>query len=211
MIPMGQPILAGHHSERRHRKDLARADAHARAGLEAVRAGEYHQGRAEAAEHYQAGRENIPVTLRRIGGLEAEQRRIDRRLNGAGLAIHGEDEPATGEDRVRLTTRAAEVTEELAYWRAHVERRQAEGVKVWSRGDFAKGDYVQFLGRWYEVLRVNAKSVTIPAMISGGPVVTRANSRLNWTDTVPYHKVTGRMSAGEIAALLAKAAASGVG
>src|SRR5687767_11343825 len=25
-IPMGQPILVGHHSERRHRRDLAKAD-----------------------------------------------------------------------------------------------------------------------------------------------------------------------------------------
>jgi hypothetical protein len=148
------------------------------------------------------------VTLRRIEGLEAEQRRIERRLKGTGLAIHGEDEPATGEDRARMAARAAEVAEELAYWRAHVERRQAEGVKVWSWADFTKGDYVQFLGRWFEVLRVNAKSVTIPAMISDSPVVTRANSRLNWTDTVLYHKVTGRMSADEVVTLLARATAS---
>lgn len=26
LIPMGQPILVGHHSERRHRRDLARID-----------------------------------------------------------------------------------------------------------------------------------------------------------------------------------------
>jgi len=34
-IPMGQPILVGHHSEKRHRKALARADAHMRKGIEA--------------------------------------------------------------------------------------------------------------------------------------------------------------------------------
>jgi hypothetical protein len=34
MIPMGQPILVGHHSERRHRRDIARIDAGMRASIE---------------------------------------------------------------------------------------------------------------------------------------------------------------------------------
>lgn len=33
-IPMGQPILVGHHSEARHRSDLARSDAHMRKAIE---------------------------------------------------------------------------------------------------------------------------------------------------------------------------------
>ena len=35
VIPMGQPILVGHHSEKRHRRDLARAQANLRAGFAA--------------------------------------------------------------------------------------------------------------------------------------------------------------------------------
>ena len=37
-IPMGQPILVGHHSERRHRRDLERHDAKMRKSLELQRA-----------------------------------------------------------------------------------------------------------------------------------------------------------------------------
>jgi Spy/CpxP family protein refolding chaperone len=33
-IPMGQPILVGHHSERRHRRDIARIDSGMRNGVE---------------------------------------------------------------------------------------------------------------------------------------------------------------------------------
>ena len=36
-IPFGQPILVGHHSERRHRRDLTRSDAAMRRGVEASR------------------------------------------------------------------------------------------------------------------------------------------------------------------------------
>ena len=34
-------------------------------------------------------------------------------------------------------------------------------------------------GRWREVLRVNAKSLTVP-------------SGYSWTDTIPYHQVRGK-------------------
>lgn len=33
-IPLGQPILVGHHSEKRHRRDIARIDSGMRAGAE---------------------------------------------------------------------------------------------------------------------------------------------------------------------------------
>jgi hypothetical protein len=37
-IPLGQPILVGHHSERRHRRDLAKIDARYRASFENAKA-----------------------------------------------------------------------------------------------------------------------------------------------------------------------------
>ena len=108
-------------------------------------------------------------------------------------------EPAAGEWRERLLVRREEIAGELEYWREHVASRQAEGVKIWSKADFAKGDYVHFRRKWYEVLRVNAKSVTIPAMINGGRIVSAATNAMSWTDTVPYHEVSGRKSAEEMA------------
>jgi hypothetical protein len=205
MIPPGQPILVGHHSEGRHRRHLARAESHLRAGIAAQERGEYHEQRAETAGRFQARRESVPTTLRRIEKLEAEQRLIQRRLDGSGHALYGQDRPAAGGYRVRLEARAADIAKELEYWREHVKRAEASGAKLWSRADFTKGDFVRFLGTWYEVLRVNAKSVTIPAMINDGPIVRKDGARCTWTDTIPYHKVKGRKSAAEVAALLAEA------
>jgi Domain of unknown function (DUF3560) len=209
MIPMGQPVLVGHHSERRHRRDLDRIDRGMRRSIEEDRkAGDWSE-RAEAAGQYQARRESVPTTLRRIEGLEADRRLWQRALDGepgSRTPRHRETDgymPAQGTYLERVQTEIGRIDEQLTYWRAHVKRMEAEqGVKVWSAADFTKGDFVRFLGTWYEVLRVNAKSVTIPAMISGGPVVTKANSQMSWTDTVPYHKVKARKSAEEIAALL---------
>lgn len=207
MIPMGQPILVGHHSERRHRRDLDRAESLRRRGMAEEERSGYHAERAETAERFQARRESIPTTLRRIEKLEAEERDLLRRIEGGTRGTHPyirEVPPATGDRLERLNAMLADVREQLTYWRGHVAKREAEGVKVWSREDFTKGDYVQFLGSWYAVLRVNAKSVTIPAMINDGHVVHAEGNRCTWTDTVPYHKVKGRKSADEMAALLAE-------
>jgi len=210
-IPLGQPILVGHHSERRHRRDLDRAESLRRRGMAESERSEYHSDRAEAADRYQAGRENIPTTLRRIEKLEADERRI--RAGLVGRPEYYQDDagdwkcrlvkPSDGY-RVRLESELAAVREQLTYWREHVAKAQANGVKVWSRADFIKGDYVLFHGTYYAVLRVNAKSVTIPAMINDGPIVHKDGNRCTWTDTVPYHKVKGRKSAEEIAEIMAE-------
>jgi hypothetical protein len=47
-IPMGQPILVGHHSEKRHRAALARSDSHMRKGVEAYKAAQDAEARADA-------------------------------------------------------------------------------------------------------------------------------------------------------------------
>ncbi|HXO98279.1 MAG TPA: DUF3560 domain-containing protein [Chthoniobacterales bacterium] len=50
MIPLGQPILVGHHSEKRHRKDLTRIDEHFAKAKEHHDKAEYFRRRAAAAE-----------------------------------------------------------------------------------------------------------------------------------------------------------------
>jgi hypothetical protein len=195
----GTPVLAGHHSEQRHRNLLGKLHAKEGRAIGELKRGEYWAGRARGAEGYRDSRENLGTTLRRVETLEAEGRLIQRRLDGTD-PYQAFGEPAEGDYRERLTIRQGDIAEEVAYWRALAASRQAGGVKVWSRDDFGKGDFAQFCGKWYEVLRVNGKSVTIPAMLNDGHVVTRANGRLGWTDTVPYHKVTGRKSAEDMAA-----------
>jgi hypothetical protein len=45
-IPLGQPILVGHHSERRHRRDLARIDNNMRRAIEASEKSGYYAHKA---------------------------------------------------------------------------------------------------------------------------------------------------------------------
>lgn len=65
-IPMGQPILVGHHSEGRHRRDLERASAHADAALKAQTEARKLEERARAAEKNQAVSSDDPEAVRKL-------------------------------------------------------------------------------------------------------------------------------------------------
>jgi hypothetical protein len=83
MIPMGQPILVGHHSEKRHRKDLARIDSGYRKGFEALKHAEECERRASTAEDNRAISSDDPEALEK---LRAKLSRIETfRVRGVEL------------------------------------------------------------------------------------------------------------------------------
>lgn len=57
MIPLGQPVLMGHHSQRRHMRDLERIDTNMRKGVEAHRESQAEESKARSAAHRVAARE----------------------------------------------------------------------------------------------------------------------------------------------------------
>jgi hypothetical protein len=77
-IPFGQPILVGHHSERRARKDALRVDDGMRKTVKMWNASEYWEQRAQAAIQAAKYKERPEVRARRIKKLEAEERKWQR-------------------------------------------------------------------------------------------------------------------------------------
>lgn len=240
----GQPILVGHHSERRHRKALERAHNNAHKAIDLQKKAAYWANRAEAAGAYEEHRNAPGRTLRRIDKLEASRRRIVRGLEegwhkttrpgeeapaGATLLIDGNHklwrvEPSD-EYKAQRQADLDQIDDELGYWRHVIEEAAKNGVKIWSKADFAKGDFVLYrYGAAVEVTRVNAKSVTIPwahYWVTSGPLVTveavmkivngdghMSGDRMH-TDTIPYDDVKGRLSKEEVAELLARKATVG--
>lgn len=82
MIPFGQPILVGHHSEKRHRRDLARIDNGMRGSIEHAKKADEMRSRADniedAAERaiYDDDPDAIERLTARIDELEAKRGRI---------------------------------------------------------------------------------------------------------------------------------------
>lgn len=77
-IPIGQPILVGHHSERRARKDAERIENGMRRAVKMWETAEYWQSRAAGAISHAKYKELPSVRARRIKTLEAEQRKYAR-------------------------------------------------------------------------------------------------------------------------------------
>ncbi|MFE9406787.1 DUF3560 domain-containing protein [Streptomyces sp. NPDC006530] len=185
----GQPILIGHHSEGRARRDAARIDANMRASFKDRDRAAYLSNRAQASESYTQHRNDPYRTLRRLEKLRADLRAQERHL---------EAETAAGRDGARHARLIEEMAEEIAHWEDIVEKAKAEGVQVWGPDDFTAGDFVRTGGSWYEVIRVNPKTLSIAwnLRLAPKPVMTREDAtvpgyRLG-TFTVDYTTVRGR-------------------
>jgi protein-L-isoaspartate O-methyltransferase len=74
-IPMGQPILVGHHSERHARKDAERIENGMRRAIKMWETAQYWQRRAKGAIAHAKYKELPGVRARRIKGLEADRRK----------------------------------------------------------------------------------------------------------------------------------------
>ena len=178
---MGQPILVGHHSERRHRRDLERWD---RAEGKWIEAEKETERRGQLAENIRAALEkgDNPVTIRlRIERHEASIRDIDRKLARDDYRSQ-EWYPEWAE---QLTYERARLAEAVEIDRGAIAALEASGAVVtYGRHNVKPGDYVKALGTWHKVVRANAKSATVPSIVGG-----------SWTDTLPWAKVTGHRPA----------------
>jgi protein-L-isoaspartate O-methyltransferase len=86
-IPLGQPILIGHHSERHARKDAERIQNGMRKAVECWKASGYWQERAAGALRHAKYKELPGVRYRRIKGLEADKRKQEKYRTEAEEAL----------------------------------------------------------------------------------------------------------------------------
>ncbi|MEV0445915.1 DUF3560 domain-containing protein [Streptomyces spectabilis] len=201
-IPFGQPILRGHHSERRARRDQERIHSDMNKSIAEGERASYWANRATAAENYEKFRNAPRRTLRRLESLRADLRRVERWQKGESAGGYTRDisNPATVAELQRCHE---ELMNEIDFWEEIIKKAEADGFKVWGPTDFTKGDFARIHGRWFQVLRVNPKSLTVPSILNvHAKVVTKKNSSFgNMTHTVRYDNVFGRMGADEIAKL----------
>lgn len=66
MIPMGQPILVGHHSERGHRNHLKKIDNAMRKSIEASKKADYYESKVKNLENNYAISQDDPEAIKRL-------------------------------------------------------------------------------------------------------------------------------------------------
>lgn len=81
-IPLGQPVLTGHHSEKRHRKTLKRSRDHATKNVENLNMAKYHKDKAENIQYqlnntiFSDDIDAIQRLKEKINGLEKQRKRM---------------------------------------------------------------------------------------------------------------------------------------
>lgn len=177
-IPFGQPILVGHHSERKSRRDAERIWKGMERSVEAQKESEAAARKADASIRHQRARETGPATMRRLERLRTEQRDVTRKMEQA-------ERQSKQEWYDRLHAINLDLTDQITYWTDHLEALKADGWKQWGPDDFTPGDLLRYWGGTRKVVRVNKKSVSV-------------ESGYSWTDKVPYNAIRGKIAAEDI-------------
>lgn len=185
--PGGEPIKVGHHSEHRHRRALERADEATRRSIEADREAEHAAQRAATARSSQAARYSPLTVANRIERLAAEIRRLERSIEKPFYDRDGvfrQPTPAEIAARTRrVGRRLTEKRDQLTYWQnVRAEQLRTGKVTAYGPSTVRPGDRVKIRGFWYQVVRANAKSVTVP-------------NPHGWHDRTPWREVTGHRPA----------------
>jgi hypothetical protein len=149
-IPMGQPILVGHHSERRHRRDLDRIDSKMRRSIEEGKKSEYYSDKSENLQHdAKKISEDRSYIMNRIEEEEAYSRRLRR--NSGSYSDY--------------TTHITDTQEKIDYWKNRLKvvegRIQDTARRIASPENIKIGFWIKYLRQWFKVIRVSKKSVTV--------------------------------------------------
>ncbi|WP_380162689.1 DUF3560 domain-containing protein [Kineococcus sp. R86509] len=187
-IPLGQPILLGHHSQARHERDLERIRIADRKDREQTERARHHQAAARSADLAASDTENPVTTKRRIERLETERREVARVLEHYTARANESVDMSGGEieHHADLTARADELDESIRHHRARLAEAVEQGRTVqWSREHFQPGDDARTRGSWVRVVRVNRVTLSV-------------SSGYSWTNPLPYIEVLGRRRNGVV-------------
>lgn len=152
MIPMGQPVLIGHHSEKRHRRALKRIDSGMQKSIEESKKSDYYDSKASSLGYeVTRARESREYMGNRVDEATKELAALQRswKLNPG---------------RIELTMRISNTQKKLSYWEKRLKEREteilAEGGQVATPENIKIGDEIYYTG-WLPVIRVNQKTVTV--------------------------------------------------
>ena len=173
-IPMGQPILLGHHSQARAERDRDRIAAHTDASIEHQRRANEAAAAARNAAGAMSFRHNPITVANRIERLGAAVRADERLVARAGGNASLE----------RVHERLAAARADLDYWQQVRAQQLADGTATnYGPSNVRKGDVVKIRGTWRRVVRANPKSVTVETDYS-------------WTGRTSWHEVQDHVRSG---------------
>ncbi len=164
----GTPILIGHHSEKRHRRELEKFDNRMRRSIEEDKKAEHYQDRIEHINWKVENQKYDPTYLNnRIEENEARLRKIDKNKKWYS----------------DYESRRQEVVDKIEYFKGLLnevmQERAEKGELIPSPSTISKGDLIKYKNTWYPVVRVNRKTVTFKDFICEGGLWQAAYAKIS--------------------------------
>lgn len=134
-IPLGQPILVGHHSEKHARKDAERIENGMRKAVKMWETSLYWKARAEGAIRAAKYKERPDVRARRIKYLEADKRKHERDVSDSEQYLKWWSEDVISMERAKVLSSSGHVSRcfSLAEYPRELPATQYEGsMSIWS-------------------------------------------------------------------------------
>jgi hypothetical protein len=168
-LPMGQPILVGHHSEKGHRRLLERSDNKMRRAVE----------ESEKAKNLAWRAKSLAYDVKKMQSLTYLQNQIkknqhlvnkykayqDGRFYINGGRYETEKKEVSPETFERYQLKINEYQELVDFYTYKLNERKKElseeGHFVLDASKINKGDLVQYHGQWYPVVKINKLTITI--------------------------------------------------
>lgn len=160
-IPMGQPIMVGHHSEKRHRRDIEKIDTNMRKSIEASDKAGYYGDRLKNAEYTAEGKKykNAGYLMNRVKECNARIKECERGLQGKSY-VYSQPTEISEERRSYWNGQLEEAKDKLGYMLFCLEQiREDKGV--WDKESLAGKTKVKIGGRWREIVRCNPTTVSV--------------------------------------------------
>lgn len=160
VIPLGQPILVGHHSEKRDRAYRERAWNQMGKAVEASDRAQHYAGRAATARATADGAQySDPAYLgRRIKECEAEIRQFGWRLQGKFYS-YSDPRPISDAERERYQRLLEREQDKLEF---HQHCLATCGRAVFNKATLAGKTAVKVRGRWELIVKLNPTTVAVP-------------------------------------------------
>ncbi|MBD2778254.1 DUF3560 domain-containing protein [Iningainema tapete] len=155
-IPLGQPILIGHHSERRHRRDLATIHRNMRSYIDESNYAKHLRERAELNREKASGEYNLTYLGNRLEEAKTNLRGVIADIEGT--SSRSGFKKAEGKQLERLLLLKTQYEEQVQTWQELID---VSGGIQYSKDNVKKGDWVLYRGVWYQVYRANTKTVTL--------------------------------------------------
>lgn len=170
VIPMGQPILVGHHSESRHRNHIKKMDNAMRKGCEATDKAEYYNRKLEAAEHTAEGKKykNAGYLVNRIKECKARINQCERGLQGKSYS-YSQPSEITEKQREYWNEQMADAKDKLDFM-MHCLNQIKQEKTVWDRESLAGKTKVMIKGRWRDLVKCNPTTVAVSNLSFHAPV-----------------------------------------